>query len=209
MRMIVSAVAIMLTAGSVQAASVVNGSFENGTNAPGSGFNTLGAGDTSITGWTVGGAGIDWIGTYWQASQGSRSLDLSALSAGSISQDVATVVGRHYRVTFDLAGNPDGSPPVKNLDVTVNGAALASYTFTTNGTTSRPAMGWLTKGYDFVATSTNSNLKFTSLANTPSGPALDNISLAAVPEASTWVMLIAGFGMVGIASRRRRSAVAA
>jgi hypothetical protein len=30
-----------------------------------------------------------------------------------------------------------------------------------------------------------------------------------VPEASTWVMLVGGFGLVGVASRRRRTAVAA
>jgi hypothetical protein len=33
--------------------------------------------------------------------------------------------------------------------------------------------------------------------------------LTLVPEASTWAMLIAGFGLVGFASRRRRSAFAA
>lgn len=31
----------------------------------------------------------------------------------------------------------------------------------------------------------------------------------AVPEASTWTMLIAGFGLIGLAARRRRVAVAA
>jgi hypothetical protein len=30
-----------------------------------------------------------------------------------------------------------------------------------------------------------------------------------VPEPQVWAMLLAGFGMVGIASRRRRSTVAA
>jgi hypothetical protein len=34
-------------------------------------------------------------------------------------------------------------------------------------------------------------------------------TFAAVPEAGTWTMLIAGFGMVGFAARRRKTAVAA
>jgi hypothetical protein len=39
---------------------------------------------------------------------------------------------------------------------------------------------------------------------------IDNISLVAqVPEPATWAMLIAGFGMVGVAIRRRRPMVAA
>jgi hypothetical protein len=38
----------------------------------------------------------------------------------------------------------------------------------------------------------------------------DNIRvLTAVPEASTWAMLIAGFGLVGLAARRRKAMVAA
>lgn len=49
-------------------------------------------------------------------------------------------------------------------------------------------------------------LEFT--ANGQGGFQLDNVSLSpatgAVPEASTWAMLIAGFGLVGAAKRRRR-----
>ena len=211
MRLFLTIAAAALLAGSAQAATIINGSFENGANAPGAGFNTLSAGNTDITGWTVGGAGIDWIGSYWQASDGTRSLDLSALAGGSVTQNVATVVGGRYTVSFDMAGNPDDAPPVKTLNVTINGAALVPYTFTTNGTTSRAQMGWVTYTYDFVAASTTSTLAFTSIDNTPSGPALDNVSISggSVPEPATWAMLIAGFGLVGLASRRRRGVVAA
>ena len=37
---------------------------------------------------------------------------------------------------------------------------------------------------------------------------LDDIAATAVPEPATWAMLIAGFGMVGFAARRRRSTFA-
>jgi choice-of-anchor C domain-containing protein len=203
--------AALLMAGSAQAATIVNGSFENGVSPPTSNFSTLLAGNTSITGWSIGGAGIDWIGSYWQASNGVRSLDLSALAGGRVSQDVTTRVGGRYTVTFDMAGNPDGAPPVKTLLVSINGGASTPYTFTTNGTTSRPAMGWTTYSYDFVANSAVSTLAFTSIDNTASGPALDNVSISGgnVPEPATWAMLIAGFGLVGVAARRRRGAVAA
>nr|WP_310522207.1 choice-of-anchor C family protein [Polymorphobacter sp.] len=211
MRFMFAVAAAALLAGSAQAATIVNGSFEAGLNAPGGGFNTLSAGNTDISGWTIGGAGIDWIGTYWQASNGTRSLDLSALAGGSVSQNVTTVVGGRYKVSFDMAGNPDGTPPLKTLNVTINGGAPTPYTFTTNGTTSAGAMGWVTYTYDFVAGTTVSTLAFTSIDNTPSGPALDNVSISGgnVPEPATWAMLIAGFGLVGVAARRRRGAVAA
>ncbi len=38
------------------------------------------------------------------------------------------------------------------------------------------------------------------------GPILDNVLVTQVPEPATWAMLIAGFGLVGAAARRRRPA---
>ncbi|MFZ4690523.1 MAG: PEPxxWA-CTERM sorting domain-containing protein [Polymorphobacter sp.] len=40
------------------------------------------------------------------------------------------------------------------------------------------------------------------------GPQYVNYAFAAVPEAGTWAMLIAGFGLTGAVIRRRRSAIA-
>ena len=57
----------------------------------------------------------------------------------------------------------------------------------------------VTEGYDRVVLSQNGG----------GGFELDNVSVGAVPEAATWVMLVAGFGFVGFASRRRRAVVAA
>ena len=207
MRKLIAITALALMATTSQAATIVNGSFESGSFTA-AGFDTLAAGNTSITGWTIGGAGVDWIGNYWQASNGNRSIDLSALSAGSLSQSFSTVIGQRYNVKFDLAGNPDGGPALKQMVVTINDVDAATFDFTT-GATSRANMGWIGNQYNFTATSTSSTLKFTSLTQTPSGPALDNVSISAVPEASTWALLIAGFGMVGVSARRRRGSVAA
>lgn len=38
---------------------------------------------------------------------------------------------------------------------------------------------------------------------------IDNVSVTAVPEPATWALLLVGFGMVGVAARRRASHVAA
>lgn len=49
----------------------------------------------------------------------------------------------------------------------------------------------------------------TAVFNTGGNPTPPVLPPALVPEASTWVMLIAGFGMVGVAARRRKKNVAA
>lgn len=194
-----------------QAAVVINGSFELGafTGAP---FDTLSAGDTSITGWTIGGVGVDWIGSFWQPSEGARSLDLSATGAGSISQTLTTIIGNSYTVSFDLSGNPSGGPNPKDVDVSINGDAVSTYGYATGNNTAAD-MQWLTYTYSFIANSTSSILAFTSLADMPSGPALDNVRIedlgGNIPEPATWVSMIAGFGLVGAVARRRRGAVAA
>lgn len=65
--------------------SIVNGSFEATTGGdPGAGFLTKGTGDTSITGWTVAGHSIDYIGGYWVADDGVRSLDMNGISTGEV-----------------------------------------------------------------------------------------------------------------------------
>ncbi|MBC7521213.1 MAG: choice-of-anchor C family protein [Sandarakinorhabdus sp.] len=209
MRIILGVVAAAMLASSAQALVIANGSFERGPADVGA-FTTLGAGSTALPGWTIGAGGIDLIGNYWTASDGVRSIDLTASTAGSISQDIATVIGTTYTVRFDLSGNPDTGGLgllTKSLDVSVNGNNTANYTFDTTGK-SNANMGWVGKSYVFVADSTVSTLQFTSLSGDFRGPAIDNISIA-VPEASTWAMLIAGFGLVGAAARRRRTVVAA
>lgn len=195
--------------GSAIAATIVNGSFELGVNPPSNNFTTLGAGSTNITGWTIGGGGVDWIGTFWQASDGARSLDMTAITAGRISQDIATVVGQRYVVSFDLAGNPNpsGGPTLKSLDVSINGGGLANYTFDTSGFSSGN-MGWVSNRYSFIADSATSRLTFASNNGFASGPALDNVTIA-VPEPATWATLILGLGLVGAAKRRRKPVVVA
>jgi choice-of-anchor C domain-containing protein len=204
----VAATAILGATASNAAVAIVNGSFEDGAIDPGS-FTTLNAGDTTITGWLVGGAGVDYIGTYWQASQGSRSVDLSALGAGSLSQILSGLtIGQTYQVSFDLAGNPDGGSSTK-VAVVTDGETTSTYDFL-QGANSKSSMGWTTHTFNFKATGENATLTFSSAEETPYGPALDNVSIfGAVPEPATWAMMIVGFGVVGASLRTRRRVLAA
>ncbi len=192
---IVIIISVSLTFTSSSAwAGLINGSFELGTD-PGA-YMTLNPGATDITGWTITGQ-LDYIGTYWQASDGSRSLDLSGLSAGSLQQDIDTVVGYTYIVNFDMAGNPDGDPTLKQLVVEAVGVDAQAFDFDITGHT-KSDMGWQTMTWSFVANSTTTTLKFTSLVgDTGWGPALDNVSVTAIPAPAALMLLGIGTGIVG------------
>jgi choice-of-anchor C domain-containing protein len=207
---ITAALALLTVISPASAVTLINGSFETGPN-PGS-FLTLNGGNTSITGWTVGGGdnSIDYIGSYWTASNGSRSLDLNGLNPGSISQLVTGLnAGSIYKVSFDLAGNPAGGPAVKTIDAFIQSSH--PYLFDTSSST-LGNMGWITESFTFTATGTSALLSFTSTTSgfsgnetypTAFGPALDNVTISAVPELSTWAMMLLGFAGIGFLTYRK------
>ncbi|MBL8588784.1 MAG: choice-of-anchor C family protein [Methylobacteriaceae bacterium] len=198
-------VGLTLVAAPAQAAVnlVTNGGFELGAD-PGV-FTTYGAGSGALPGWTIDAGSVDHIGTYWQPSEGARSLDMAGLSAATISQTVGGLTpGQRYVFSFDIAGNPDGSPVVKTLEASIGGST-SIHTFDVTGH-SRAAMGWESHSLSFLATGTSVALSFAAKGDptSPYGPALDNVSLsAAVPEPGTWAMLLVGFAGLSLATRRR------
>ena len=206
----VVAISLFATVSSATAAVnlIQNGSFEAGTYIDdGPGFQNLSAGDPSITNWTIGGHSIDWIGSYWQPGDGIHSLDLSGLALGSVSQSFATVAGGTYQVSFLMSGNPDGGPNPKTLDVNVAGG---DFFFNPASGPNHANMNWTPGSFFFVANSPTTTITFASTTcadggNFPCafGPALDNVSVSAVPEASTWLMMLLGFAGIGFAAYRR------
>jgi choice-of-anchor C domain-containing protein len=198
----IGAAALLVTSMSAGAATIVNGGFEGAFSST---FQTLGTGSTAITGWTVSSGSVDWINTYWQPAAGSYSLDLSGDEAGSISQQLTGLsVGQRYRIKFAVAGNPDNAPTVKSLNVS---AAVDNQTFTFDVTgNSRADMGWLYNSFDFVAGSTSTMLSFQSSTTTAFGPALDDVSISAVPLPASALLLLGGLGALAGAGVRRRAA---
>jgi choice-of-anchor C domain-containing protein len=179
--------ATVVLAATAMAALFTNGSFENGDHNDGSrGYTPLGNGSGAISAWVVGGAGIDWIGSYWThpANGGSRSLDLNASggatgTGGSVSQQIGTTANATYVVTFQFAGNPTASPTcpnaVKTMDVLATGGGTTkSFSFDTTGK-SASNMGWEAQGYSFVATGDSAILTFKSTVQGNCGPAIDMV----------------------------------
>jgi choice-of-anchor C domain-containing protein len=207
MKYILAGAVVLCGSLSAFGAAFTNGSFETGTN-PGV-FTTLGVGSTAITGWTVTAGTIDYIGTYWTAADGTRSVDLSGNGPGAISQTFDTLQNQNYQVIFNLAGNPDGGPVTKTLGVSINGGAPATFTFNTTGAT-KATMGWVTRFLNFTSNNSGSTtLVFSSLDNpgTAYGPALDNVRIAnfgaATPEPGTWFLIGSGLITIGAIQRRR------
>lgn len=201
------AAAVALSGAAANAATLINGSFESGQN-PGS-YITLGHNSTAIDGWIVKGNGVDYVGSYWKAADGVRSVDLSALNGGSIQQTIDTIIGKTYKVSFWLAGNPDAGEGDKLVATSVSGDWVNNFTFTVTGANNHENMGWKQYSYEFTAFDTTSTLVFNSQTRTPYGPALDNVSISAVPEPATWAMMIIGFGAAGSMVRSRRKVAGA
>jgi choice-of-anchor C domain-containing protein len=206
----VAVLALGVSLGAVGASAnlVTNGSFELGNNLPGAGFNTKGNGSTDIAGWTVGGNSVDWISTYWPATDGNLSLDLNGNGKGSISQAINVVAGQKYTLTFDFARNTDGGGLNETVKISLPGTAPTPVTFTAFG--SAQANQWVTVGYEFVAAITGSALlTFAGVgANDPFGIALDNVNVSAVPLPGALLLLLSGLAGVGALGRSRRRTVA-
>lgn len=190
----------------VGAATIVNGSFEEGVN-PGV-FTTLGQGSTNITGWNiyggeVGGT-IDYIGSYWNASDGVRSIDLNGNGPGASLYTTITdmVIGQKYRLYFDLSGNTDGGPALK---VSRNGVGENAEVFVSSSSSLIPNLEWKTYSLDFWAAGETTNLIFKSEVEGPYGPALDNVRISAVPVPAAGFLLVAALGGLGFAARRKKS----
>lgn len=207
MRLLIATAAAVLTASSAQALTFVNGSFEDGVALTGP-FSTLATGDTtSIFGWKVLSDGVDYIGSYWQASDGARSLDLSALTSGGVSQMVGDfTAGQRYRITFDVSGNPDGGDNPKRILVSATGGDPETFSYALTAANSKANMLWQTYTYDFVASGPMQLVQFRSFEFNPYGATLDNVSISLVPEPATWALLVAGFGLTGLLARRRNRA---
>ena len=196
------AVAALALAGAAHAAGpnlVTDGTFAGSAGS----YTTVSGNGGSIGAWKVGGASVDWIGSYWTAPGGTNSIDLDGNAPGAISQTLTGLAAGEYTVTFDLSGNPDGGDATKLVDVSLGGSPAQLVKFTT-GTTS--GMTWATETLTFNVAAGDQTLSFVSAdVGGPYGAAIADVSVTAVPEPASLGLLLAGIGMIGVMSSRRRA----
>jgi len=206
-------VMLVLAAGQAKAGDlIINGDFSqpNAATPPndGSVYKFIYAGDPSLTGWTVtnGSVETDLTIPTFGAPTGScnpQNLDLDGNSAGTITQSFATVIGQTYSLAFDYSNNIYASSA--SATVSVTDSTLTPLVITHSGAT-YGSLNWQYFNGTFVATSTSATLTFASNdpASDTCGILLDNVSVAGVPEPSSFILLgLGGVALATTALRRR------
>jgi choice-of-anchor C domain-containing protein len=148
---------------------ITNRSFESGTDPRDAAV--LAPGSTAIEGWTVVDADVSYVGKKWQHGEGARSVGL--LCGGGIAQTIQTEPDQTYEVRFNMAGDPNATPSLKTVIVSL-GAETRVFTFDTAGH-SVTEMGWASRTHVFKASAKTSMLAFRSPREQCSVPAVDNI----------------------------------
>jgi len=202
---------------------ITNGSFELGTPDPAQeaakGFTTIDAPNTTtIANWDVGAIGgtnpgVDWIGSYWEAGDLLRSVDMSGGHAasddarGSLTQTILTplVVGVQYLFTFKMSGNTDGPPlPIKTLDVQLGSGPAHTFTYDTSSSDIPTPMNWqlMSWVFTYVGGDPNTLTILSSGLGSAYGGAVDDAHLVATPiPPAVWLF---GSGLLGIVALGRR-----
>ncbi|HEY2786639.1 MAG TPA: DUF642 domain-containing protein [Fimbriiglobus sp.] len=213
---LVAVLLVLGIGGSSRANLITNASFEFGGNTPDRISATIPGGSSDLTGWTAPNANVDWVrNEFWQSGNAPRSLDMTSLTMGGLSQTVATTPGTDYTLSFSTLINPDRRYFATHfLDVTVtdvdSGTDLARNLYGLGyGTQTAADMQWEFQAINFTATGTLTRFGFlTDPAFSDSGrTAVDNVTLTSGsvsgPVPAPPAVVLAGIGL-GLCALRRR-----
>jgi hypothetical protein len=220
----VSTAAIVCAQGAQAATNLlVNGGFDSiGAGASPEGWGGLTyytdgthPGNVALPGWTVEAGSVDLTATtsaWGPADMGAYSLDINGWSAGTISQQFATVAGQTYNVSYAFSRNEAGSPndPVQATVAAGGVSQLVSVSYEDPSFGSPFNMLWGHNGFSFVADGDTATIRLSAVTDSNAGVFFDTVSVTGpgVPEPAAWALMIGGFGMAGAMLRRRRAALA-
>jgi hypothetical protein len=153
-------------------------------------------------GWTfTGGAYLATNGAYNGAPYTDGAVLLNENGPTSASVTLTNlIVGQQYNVSFNVYGDnrPASLGWNPNWTIDVNGT-----TFNGMDHNAGTFAGQIVQA-SFIATDTNTFILTESSAQQAS-PIFDNFTVSAVPEPSTWAMMILGFCGLGFMAYRRKS----
>jgi hypothetical protein len=134
--------------------------------------------------WHVSGNSVDLNAGYFIApvTGSTQDVDLSGTnyngdSAGGLYQNLRTVPGQRYVLTYEESGNHGGPPTVKSLTVSFGGNVLGTTTYVDEAVST-----YVKHTYDVVATSASSRLAFSSNISTLWGPVLDDVRVVPIDD---------------------------
>ncbi len=201
---------------SANASTIINGSFENPPITVGS-YVIYGAGSTDITGWTVVGVNNALIestvadrGIIFNAQSGNQWLDLTGpgpnFRENGISQDIATIIGQAYQISFYVGSATDNDAYfASTIDLSIDGGPRTGFT---NNTAPTDQVDWKLFSSTFTATGNTTNITFFN-GGAPENhiAGLDNVSIATIPEPSSFMILFSG-GLIALSFSRKRRVLA-
>jgi hypothetical protein len=202
--------AALFSAGAANAAAIVNnGNFQSG----------------DFTGWSIGGdAGTsapvvipfgssanypngafgDPIPVVPGGGTGFTAYFSSDTGTQTMSQSVTLAASQTYTLSYELysPANGQANPFNASIESTVAGGTLGPFNALAFGN------GWVLESTTFTTTSAGAYqlaVDFTGGGVPAADFAIDDINISAVPESSTWAMMILGFFGVGFIAYRRKS----
>lgn len=200
-----AAVIILLSSASAHANLIINGSFEADAQAAGT-WNIY----PNLAGWTGGSNGIELRNNVaGSAYDGSNFIELDTTANSSATQNIGTTLGTVYNLSFAYSPRTGVASTSNGIEVFWDGVSQGTFTGFTNANTA-----WALESLNVTGTGFDT-LEFAAVGTSDSyGGSLDAVSLTtaslttAVPEPSTWAMMLMGFCGLGLIAYRWKNRTA-